>query len=183
MGRSRGKDGPADRPVRGTDEPTDRPARGTDEPNEPTNKPSGGTVDPTNWQYGGPARETARVRSEPADRPVRGTARETARPADRPVRGTARARSELTDRPKNKRSQAPCRATNEGTSALIIYLEQKYQRNRKGLGYLRYDRGCHYCPEEYLWFYSVGDGYTAKSGYAHLASGLCCGFSSLVILS
>ena len=25
----------------------------------------------------------------------------------------------------------------------------------------------------------VGDDYTAKSAYAHLASGLCCGFSSL----
>jgi V-type H+-transporting ATPase proteolipid subunit len=27
--------------------------------------------------------------------------------------------------------------------------------------------------------YPVGNEYTAKAGYAHLASGLCCGFSSL----
>ena len=28
----------------------------------------------------------------------------------------------------------------------------------------------------------VGDPYTEQSGYAHLASGLCCGFSSLVLM-
>jgi F0F1-type ATP synthase membrane subunit c/vacuolar-type H+-ATPase subunit K len=48
------------------------------------------------------------------------------------------------------------------------------------LGYLRYDRCCHYCPEEYIFYYLVpAKDYAANAAYAHLASGLCCGFSSL----
>ena len=49
-------------------------------------------------------------------------------------------------------------------------------------GYLRHDRGRHHRPEKYFSYDLVGTDYTDKSAYAHLASGLCCGFSSLVYL-
>ena len=48
------------------------------------------------------------------------------------------------------------------------------------LGYLWYDRGSHHLSEEYVFFYTVHKtGYSFYDGYAHLASGLSCGFSSL----
>ncbi len=50
-------------------------------------------------------------------------------------------------------------------------------------GYLRHDRCSYHCTKKYLSNNAVGDTYTAKSGYAHLASGLCCGFSSLVMIN
>jgi hypothetical protein len=51
------------------------------------------------------------------------------------------------------------------------------------LGYLRHDRGSHHCAEEYDMSDAVPSNpanYSYYQGYAHLASGLCCGFSSLV---
>jgi hypothetical protein len=51
-------------------------------------------------------------------------------------------------------------------------------------GHLRHDRGRHHHAEKYKSPHAVTpDSYTDKSAYAHLASGLCCGFSSLVIIT
>ena len=48
------------------------------------------------------------------------------------------------------------------------------------LGYLRHDCGSHHRTEKYHDFDLVpSKDYTANAAYAHLASGLCCGFSSL----
>ena len=48
------------------------------------------------------------------------------------------------------------------------------------LGYLRYDCGCYHLPKKYVYLHLVHKGsYSYYDGYAHLASGLSCGFSSL----
>ena len=46
--------------------------------------------------------------------------------------------------------------------------------------HLRHDRRRHHRPKKYFPPHTVTPDYSDKSAYAHLASGLCCGFSSLV---
>ena len=56
-------------------------------------------------------------------------------------------------------------------------------RHGRYLGYLWYDRGCHHRSEKYKSnnLVPANNEYKPNAAYAHLASGLCCGFSSLVI--
>ena len=50
-------------------------------------------------------------------------------------------------------------------------------------GHLRHDRRRHHQPERYLRLHSVKkDTYDYRSGYSHMASGLVCGFSCVVLV-
>jgi hypothetical protein len=68
--------------------------------------------------------------------------------------------------------------------ALVDYEISRTSGYGRYFGYLRDDRGCHHCPKKYLNFNLVPQtNYAAGPAYAHLASGLCCGFSSLVLFN